>query len=137
MLAQSAVCVKVEHQGKDRANCYKLSLHGAVCASARGSTENRGLLTSQALLVSQASLCRKQAFVAFAQSAAVTIDCYLGYYTWKLLTFDTYTGQHKVSRLMLLAHWHASETCVYSRYGVKDLCTCPTLAMRCVRFPRR
>ena len=46
--------------------------HGAVCASASASTENRCLLTSQALLVPRASLGRQQAFVAFVQSAAVT-----------------------------------------------------------------
>ena len=32
-------------------------LHGPIRASASGSTENRGLLTSQALLVQQASFC--------------------------------------------------------------------------------
>ena len=37
---------------------------GPVCASASGSAEFRGLLTSQSLLVSQVSLCRQQAFVA-------------------------------------------------------------------------
>ena len=47
------------------------ALHGAVSASASGSTENRGLLTSQALLVSQASLGRQQAFVAPCADAAV------------------------------------------------------------------
>ena len=47
------------------------ALIGAVCASASGSTGNRGLLTSQALLVSQASLGRQQAFVASCASAAV------------------------------------------------------------------
>ena len=40
------------------------ALHGAVCASADGCTGNRGLLTAQALLVSQASLGRQQAFEA-------------------------------------------------------------------------
>ena len=47
------------------------ALHGAVCASASGSIENRGLLTSQALLVSQASLGRQQAFMAPGANAAV------------------------------------------------------------------
>ena len=58
-------------KGKLLQSLFTQALHGAVCASASGSTENRGLLTSQALLVSQASLGRQQAFVAFCASAAV------------------------------------------------------------------
>ncbi len=50
---------------------FTQALNGAVGASASGSTGNRGLLTSQALLVSQASLGRQQAFVASCASAAV------------------------------------------------------------------
>ena len=61
-----------QRKGKLWQGLFTQALHGAVCASASGSTENRGLLTFQALLVSRASLGRQQAFVAFVQSAAVT-----------------------------------------------------------------
>ena len=59
------------------------ALHGTVCASASISTENRGLLTSQALLVSQAGLGRQQAFVASCASAAV-VRLLLGCQNWIL-----------------------------------------------------
>ena len=57
---------------------FTQALQGAVGACASGSTENRGLLTSQALLVSQASLGKQQAFVASCANAAVTrlLLCY-------------------------------------------------------------
>ena len=59
------------------------ALHGAVCASASGSTENRGLLTSQALLVSQASLGRQQLQASVAPCAnAAVIRILLGCQNW-------------------------------------------------------
>ena len=57
------------------------ALHGAVFASASGGTDIRGLLTCQALLVSQASLGRQQAFVARCADAAV-IKILLGCQNW-------------------------------------------------------
>ena len=115
MLTQSAVCVCVYVEIKvKRQGTLTPALHGAVCASASGSTEYRDLLTSQALLVSQASLDRQQAFVAPCANAAV-IRILLGCQNWilQLLTFATYTSQQKVSLFMPLALWQAMnlETC--------------------------
>ena len=84
-----SVCVRSQSQleavkareGQTLARFLTQALQGAVGASASGSTENKGLLTSQAL--SRASLGRQQAFVVSCASAAVTRLCFaakLGYY---------------------------------------------------------
>ena len=70
-------------EGQTLAKFFTQALHGTVCASASGSTENRGLLTSQTLLVSQASLGRQQASVASSANAAV-VRLLLGCQNWKL-----------------------------------------------------
>ena len=63
-----------------------------------GSTENKGLLTSQALPLSQASLGRQQAFVVFCASAAVT-RLLLCCQTWILqLTAVDFAHVHKSTR---------------------------------------
>ena len=80
-LRQSQSQASRQGKGKLLPKNFTPALHGAVCAFASGSTENRGLLTSQALLVSQASLGRQQAFVAPCANAAV-IRILLGCQNW-------------------------------------------------------
>ena len=135
------VKVKQSRQGKGKLSQDFLTqaLQGAVGASASGSTENKGLLTSQALPLSQASLGRQQAFVVSCASAAVT-RLLLCCQTWILqLTAVDFAHVHGVSLLMPLAHWHALnlDTCFHPCHAVEHLCTCPTLAVRYVHFLRR
>ena len=80
-LHQSQSQASRQGKGKLLQDFLTPALHGAVCASVSGSTENRGLLTSQALLVSQASLGRQQAFVAPCANVAV-IRILLGCQNW-------------------------------------------------------
>ena len=99
-----SVCVEVKvkqsRQGKGKLSQDFLTqaLQGAVGASASGSTENKGLLTSQALPLSQASLGRQQAFVVSCASAAVTM-LLLCCQTWILqLTAVDFAHVHKSTR---------------------------------------
>ena len=150
--AVSSLCLRQSQNQASRQENGKLlqdfltpALHGAVCASASGSTENRGLLTSQALLVSQASLGRQQAFVAPCANAAV-IRILLGCQNWiPHLRAVYFCHVHKstqsiaayASRALALGQALNLETCFYPCCVVKFLCTCPALAVRCVHFPRR
>ena len=134
--SKSKSCVKAR-EGQFLQEFLTPALHGAVCASASGSTENRGLLTSQAVPVSQASLGRQQAFVApGANVNAAVIRILLGCQNWiphlRAVDFAMYTSQHRVSLLKPLALWQALdlETCFYPCCVVKFLCTCPALALR-------
>ena len=130
-----------QREGQTLQNCLTPALHGAACASASGSTENRGLLTSQALLVSQASLGRQQAFVAPCANAAV-IRILLACQNWILhLRAADFCHLHKSTQTIAahaLALWQALnlETCFYPCCVVKFLCTCP-VAVRCVHLPQR
>ena len=56
-----------------------------------------------------------------------------------LETTVEHTSQPGVSLLMPLAHWHALnlDTCYHPCHAVKEVCTCPTLAVRYVHFLRR
>ena len=97
---QRQVKVKQSRQGKGKLSQDFLTqaLQGAVGASASGSTENKGLLTSQALPLSQASLGRQQAFVVSCASAAVT-RLLLCCQTWILqLTAVDFAHVHKSTR---------------------------------------
>ena len=66
-ISASAVKVKVKQSGQEKGKLSQgfltQALQGGIGAFASGSIENKGLLISQALPLSQASLGRQQAFV--------------------------------------------------------------------------
>ena len=135
VLAQSAVSVCVEVKvkvkqsrqvkGKLSQDFLTQALQGAVGASASGSTDNKGLLTSQALPLSQASLGRQQAFVVSCASAAVT-RLLLCCQSWILqLTAVDFAHVHKSTR-GIAPYAFSALACLEPGHRLSPLSCCKT-----------
>jgi len=137
---QSAVCVcvKVKGQGEGQTLAIFLELVSKLLCCAYF-TENKGLLTEQALLVSKESLFRQQAFGPFVQTLLFYACCFTdktGYYKSKLTSFTEDPGCHRISLCMSFACRTAAKLgpCCQPCFTATDLLLLPTPHMRYKRF---
>jgi len=137
------VCVevKVKGQGEGQTLAMFLELVSKLlcCAYASYFTENKGLLTEQALLVSKESLFRQQAFGPFVQTLLFYACCFTdktGYYKSKLTSFTEDPGCHRISLCMSFACRTAAKLgpCCQPCFTATDLLLLPTPHMRYKRF---